>query len=565
MKALSRLLSALSVLALCLGCSAPDTDAGDSPDGDDGSPVCTEGCETGIQLSPEQARRVCETSETGPRTLRRLTSFEVRATLQDIFPELGAAWNTKLSVDISSKLGFSNDSATLVVGGSTAKEMLKTAEDVGDLITANGVFSTILPCADASADAACATEFINARGLRLFRRPLTDEEVSRYVTYQQSVADRADFATGIKWATVALVQSPHAFYRRELGDQDGSTYKLSQYELATELGYVYSGSTPDADLLAAAAAGELATPEQLRAQATRLSTSHPRRLEPMSSFFFQWLQYGKVRGQSRVKEPTFAESISLKMLDETNLFLNTVVYGDNGGVRQLMTANYTALDPALSTFYGFGDVTEGGFARVERPANQGVGILAQGSMLAATSHQEATSPTLRGLLFYTRFLCNSRPKPPDIVPPIEEARGVTEAKTTRQKFEEHHARGTCASCHKPFEPFGFTMEQFDETGRYRAMEITPGGDQPINTVATVTLNDGSTPVLTSLDDVSNLVDSNDDIENCMSGLLAAYAFSGAGGQYCLAEPERKKLASGELSIREFLIELTQAPHFSSRR
>jgi uncharacterized protein (DUF4415 family) len=565
-------LAALLFAPLLVGlaaCSAgkvdSDQSSADANDDSGAVPECTSGCETGIQQTPEQARQVCAESVTGPQLLRRLTAVEIDATLKDIFPEAGRGWTTRMSVDIGSKLGFSNDASTLVVGGSTANELLKTAQDLGDLIIADTVLPQVLPCAADSADAACATDFVQTRGLRLFRRPLTDDEVKRYVDYQQSVAKRADFKTGIKWVTVAMVQSPNAIYRSEIGKPaDGGGYDLDQYERATELAYVYSGTTPDQELLDAARDGKLETGEQLKAQAQRLLSKSLDSLATMNNFFFEWLEYGKVRGQSRVNQGDFdfAQSVSIDMLTETKLYLQTIVIGDNGTAHDLMTATYTGLNGQLSAFYGYGGLdVNSGFEKVERPAGQGIGILAQGSILAGTAHQAATSPTLRGLLFFRRFLCNTKPKPPDIVPPIEAAQGVDEAKTTRQKFEEHHAIGTCGKCHKPFEPFGYTMEHFDELGKYRSEE----NGTAVDSVATVVLNDGTSVEVKTQEELAQLVDQTDDIENCMSGLMAAYMFSGAGGQHCLAEDQRREFAAGTASIQEFYLSLTQAPHFTHRR
>ncbi|HSC89119.1 MAG TPA: DUF1592 domain-containing protein [Polyangiaceae bacterium] len=560
-------LVAFSALGLA-GCAAvgPDGDAASANDDEGAVPACETGCEMGLQLTPERARLTCEASVSGPRLLRRLTAAEFEATLKDIFPEAGTEWTTRLSVDVASLLGFSNDASALVVNGSTARELMKTGEDLGALLVSDEVLPQVLPCAVEAADEACATEFVNARGMRLFRRPLTTDEVSRYVGYQQSVTERSDFKLGIKWVTMAMVQSPNAVYRSELGKEaEGGAFALDQYELATQLAYVYTGSTPDAALLSAAKDGELKDKEALKAQAQRLLAEHPRRLQAVESFFFEWLEYGKVRGQSRVEQGDFdfAQQISIDMIDETRLFTDQLVFGDKGTVHDLMTSSYTTIGNNLKQFYGYGEVTaDGSPTAVARPEGQGIGILAQGSLLAATAHQDYTSPTLRGLLFYRRFLCNSKPKPPDVVPPIEETAGdAADAKTTRQKFEEHHALGACGKCHKPFEPFGYTMEQFDETGRWRADE----DGNAIDTVAEVVLNDGSTTTVSSLEDLAKLVDENDDIENCMSGLLAAYAFSGAGGQHCLAEPERRQLAAGEISIYDYFIGLTQTPHFSTRR
>lgn len=547
----------LPLFAGLVACGSP----GEEGDGDGDGVSCAEGeCPSGVEQTPEDARLVCDDSKKGPRTLRRLTRAETQASLEDIFPELGGKWSgVRLSADIASKLGFSNDTATLVVNGSMARELIKTAEDVATIITSSEVLPSVLPCSTSGADAACVKEFVNARGLRLFRRPLSEDEVKRYVDFQQSVQGRSDFETGLKWALVSLIQSPHAMYRSELGEEAGGGYALTQHELATELAYIYTGSTPDPILLRAATDGALGDPAALRAQAERLITEHPRRFDSMRNFFFEWLEYGKVRGQSRADNPDFAQQISPLLIEETRMFLDEIVFAENGDVKRLMTADYTAVNGTLADFYGFGE-TDDGWVKATRPPGQGLGILAQGSILASGAHQEATSPTLRGLLFYRRFLCNSKPQVPAMIPTIEESTKDQDAKTTREKYEKHHSVGHCGACHKPFEPFGYTMEQFDEMGRYRADE----DGHPIDTSATVMLLNQEPLEVTSIEDVAELVHESTDIDNCVSGLMAAYMFSGAGGQSCLAEDSRRALAAGEKSLREFYLDLTAAPHFTTR-
>lgn len=521
---------------------------------------------TGLTSTLEDVRTTCAVSNVGPRLLRRLSRGEVEATLMSVFPELaGSGWEgVKLSEDTTSPLGFTTDASVLVVSGPMARELLKTAEDVAAKITAPAVLSAVLPCS-ATPGPECAAEFINNYGVRLFRRPLTAEEVTRYTDYYASVAGRSDFVMGLKWALVALLESPHSIYRSELGEPSGDgSYKLTQYELATNLAYTYTGAPPDGELLAKAAAGELSSSEALLAEANRLldtGYANGRGWSTTDAFFEDWIEYQRVRGQSRDDDPNFAVDTTPLMIEETRRFLRQVIFGDGGNVATLMNADFTAMNAALTTFYGFGSVTNGDWDRVIRPAGQGVGLLAQGSLMASTSHQAETSPTLRGLMIYERFLCNTRPKPPDMVPSIGETAPDTTTKTTRQRFEESHSQGPCGACHKPFEPFGYVVESFDELGRYRSTD----NGLPVNTATMVTLPGGDEVEVTGPEAFGQLVNSTDHIENCVSGMMAAYLLSGAGGTKCLAEDSRAALARGEISLRDYIASLATAPHFSSRR
>lgn len=506
----------------------------------------------------EGVRAVCGDSKVGPRLLRRLTRIELENSLRDIFPEVGAEWGgVELSQDPVSSLGFSTDAKVLVVNGPTFKNMLETAEELADLVTAPDTLSTLLPCAS-SGDVACATEFIQRYGMRLFRRPLSDDELNRYLDYQQSVAGRSDFAGGIKWVLSVMMQSPRAFYRSEIGMPAAAGHELTQYELATNLAFTYAGTTPSEELLAMAEAGQLTSPEQRMAVAEALLADGSN-WEASREFFRQWLGYRQILNQSRDADPTFAEEVSPLLVVETELFLDQILF-NRGTAQSMMTANFTALNDRLSSFYGFGAAPTPEFVAVERPADRGLGILAQGSLLAATSHQAETSPTLRGLLYTEKFLCMEPPPPPDIVPPLSEAPGIDEAKTTREKYELFHGTGGCANCHQAFDPFGYAFEHFDETGRYRDDE----DGEPIDTAAVVTLPDDTQRAIETLGDLSRVVNDTDHVENCISGLMATYFLSGGGGANCLAEESRGRLAAGEITLKEYLVSLAGAPHFSTR-
>ncbi len=54
------------------------------------------------------------------------------------------------------------------------------------------------------------------------------------------------------------------------------------------------------------------------------------------------------------------------------------------------------------------------------------------------------------------------------------------------------------------------------------------------------------------------------VTDCVSGLLATYAFAGGGGQLCLAEEARTALANGSVGLRDFYAQLAKAPSFTQR-
>ncbi len=192
----------------------------------------------------------CAAPELGKPVLRLLNRAQFTRTMQDIFPQVSSMWGSTLPTDPLSGFGFDNDAGT-VVGPQLAQALLDTASAVAAAVTGPAL-STLLPCSASSPDRACAEQFVTQYGRRLFRRTLTSVEKDRYLSYFDGALKKADFKTALKWLTVGLIQSPNAVYRSEIGTSDGDARQLDARELATELAYTYTGTTPSEALLAQA-------------------------------------------------------------------------------------------------------------------------------------------------------------------------------------------------------------------------------------------------------------------------------------------------------------------------
>lgn len=474
-------------------------------------------------------------------------------TLRDVFPEVQADWSGVGQSDVSSALGFSNDAAVLVVSPQTAAALQTSAEQLAALVSDKQKLATMLPCAS-SANDVCARDFLRSYGRRLFRRPLTSAELDRY---HDIFTAAGSFEQGVRWTLIALIQSPHTLYRRELGDLTTDAPLLSDYELATELAYTFGDTAPDEALLELAEAGKLSDPEVRVAQARRLLDT-PRGREGLAQFFREWLRYEGVRTADRPSIDGFAE-LRPALIEETRRFLDHVAFEQKGGARELLLSETTFVNEALARFYNLPQ-TPSDFAEASRDPTRGVGILAQASVLASTAHANASSPTQRGLMVREKFLCRTRPKPPADVPPLSSS-DQSAYKTTRQHYENAHARGYCQSCHIQFDPLGFAFEHFDEGGRYRDSE----NGETIDATGNLLSSDGS--VVFGFDGLSELAHglaNDDEVIDCISGQLVAYAFGGAAAATCLAEEARAGFRSGDYGLVELLAQLAREPHFTRR-
>ncbi len=498
----------------------------------------------------------CQQSEPGAPTLRRLNRRELEATIRDVFPMVDGSWRSSLSPDTVSELGFDNDSSQLVVSGQAARELAATAESVGQLV-AEGI-DAVLPCAATAPGTDCAAEYLAGVGRRLFRRPLTGEESTAMLGFFETAQElTGDFPTAVSWLTRALIESPNFVYRRELGAEEGGVVRLDQFEIATELAFTFTGRGPSEELLGRAERGELSSPQVLEQTARDLLMNEGEGV--IQNFFDAYVGHSRVTSLAKAEVPEFAD-LRAQMLQETHDFIDEVVINRGGGVRELLTADFTTPSAALAQFYGLSAPSADGEV-VPRGAERGLGLLAQGAVLSTLAQPDGSSPTKRGLWVFERLLCDTVPPVPANIPELQPPQPG--ARTTRQRYEEDHAVGGCANCHQRWDPIGFAFEHFDEAGRYREMEGNQAeGFLPIDTESrlpyrgqTVFEFDGQEELVTQLADLPI-------VHQCLSGHLAAYAFGEA--VECGAESKRQQFVDGEIGFVDYLASLAAEPHFTTR-
>jgi hypothetical protein len=355
-------------------------------------------------------------------------------------------------------------------------------------------------------------DFVRTFGRRAFRRPLTDEEVSRYTAMGDT-----------SLIMQSMLSSPNFLYRSEVGEpQSDGTYALTPYELASALSYFFWGSMPDEALLTAAANGTLQTPQGVEAQARRL-LADPRAKEQLKHFSVQWL--GVERVLTEDKSPTLFASF-------------------DADARQALYAQ-------TQEFFA-------GATRFEDLFTDG-GVLAEGSFLASNAHSDQTSPVLRGLAVRQRLLCQELGTPP---PNAGNVPAIDPNATTRERFSQHSSDPACHACHQYLDPVGFGFEQYDAIGQFRTTEngkpIDPSGD-----LADIEgLGTGTHAPFTTLAQLGALIAASPSAHACM----ARQMFRFASGY--VERPEDAcvlKALAGKDDLRELMVAIALNPNFSVRR
>ncbi len=189
-----------------------------------------------------------------------------------------------------------------------------------------------------------------------YRRPLTEAEKDELRgLYRKLRAEEIPHEEAIR-LTLARVLVPPAFlYRAERpgpGDRPGP---VTDWELATRLGYFLWSSAPDAELRAIAASGKLRKPDVLAAQTRRLLPD-PRVRRLATEFACAWLHiydFDELGEKSERHFPTFA-GLRGAMYQETIRFF-TDLFQRNGSVLDILDADYTFVNEDLAKHYGFPD------------------------------------------------------------------------------------------------------------------------------------------------------------------------------------------------------------------
>ena len=319
-----------------------------------------------------------------------------------------------------------------------------------------------------------ATKSLKPLMRQVFRGPVEDEDVKPYAQLADQMAEEGkSFHRALQIAISALLVSPRFLYRIETppadteANEDGD-FPLTQLQLASRLSYFLWSSTPDEALLRNAEQNRL-DEKRLRGEVNRMIDDE--RAEALASdFAAQWLGLRNLTDHEADAEtfPGFGPQLRDAMAKETEaLFLHLL--RENRPVRELLTADYSFVDPRLAEHYGLAKKPSG-LEKVSLKETPRRGILSHASILTLTSTPTRTSPVLRGKWILENILGTKPPDPPAGVPELEETKTAGADATLRQQLELHREAATCASCHRVMDQLGFGLDDFDAVGRYRTMD-----------------------------------------------------------------------------------------------
>ncbi|MET0594078.1 MAG: DUF1592 domain-containing protein [Polyangiaceae bacterium] len=422
--------------------------------------------------------------------------------------------------------------------------------------------SKLVPCDPATDADGCAEKFVRQFGLRAFRRPLTDAEATRY---KKLVTSGSSFANGVSASVRAFLSSPNFLYRTE-GAQiaGGSTGRLSGYEIASALSYLFWGSMPDQALFDAAAAGRLASKAGIELEARRL-LGDPRSRQAVGSFASQWLGAEEILVADKDASlfPEINTSLRGAMVEETQRFVTGVVFDSTRRYDELLRADYTFVNPGLAALYGV-TAPAGAWQKQKYTDSYRAGLLAHASVLGAYARSDQTSPIKRGLFVRRRLLCQDLPPPPADVPPVP---AVDQTATTRERFRQHTSVAGCAVCHKFIDGIGFGFERFDAIGRLRDTDNGHPIDSSGNMNDVEGLNTNTPGDYNDIRGLADVLVASLAAKNCMA--TQYYRFSRGAFEndqsVCALGQIQSRFRDSGYDIQEMMIAITQTEDFVTRR
>jgi hypothetical protein len=353
---------------------------------------------------------------------------------------------------------------------------------------------------DAPYESAAASDVLQSFAARAWRRPGSAADVEPLMKLVRN-AERAAIDAGtppeqaareaIAQGVIGVLCAPEFLYREEGADE------LDGHAIAARLSYFLWASQPDENLLARAAAGDLARPDVRRQEAERL-LADPRADRFVTEFLDGWLTMGKLgsmKPQFPGSDVYYVDDLEPAMRTETRLFFKRLLQ-TNGPIADFLDSDYTFVNRGLANLYridwpavepslgkavdglaavdlqpdGAGEAPSQGFALVKLTDRRRGGLLGQASVLTLTANGVDTNPVIRGAWVLENILGAPPSPPPPNIPVIEpDVRGAT---TLRQRLEKHRDNPSCLSCHRHIDPPGFALEHFDAIGQIRTHYVT---------------------------------------------------------------------------------------------
>ncbi len=507
----------------------------------------------------------------GTSRMVRLNTQQWENTVRDLLRLPAPLGLSKDFVSAPLVTDFDTNGGVLTVDSNNRTDFQTAAEAIAKKVAHDPALLALV--APAAADpAARAKGFIQSFGQRAFRRPLAAADTDRYVALFNKgamlLASGDAFVDGVEVVLRALFQSPHFLYRIESSTAAvGGKIALGDYEIASRLSYGLANTMPDDALLSDAAAKKLQGRDAVVEHAKRLLAS-PAGQTTVSDFHYQLLRlrdFDQIN-KDQQKAPAFTPEVNADLKQEALAFVNNVIYGQDKGVAEMLSAPYTFANSKVAKIYGLNVPTPAAgqpdpFVRVSLDPTQRAGLLTQVGFLAANAEGQTPAIIVRGVQIARDVLCVTIPDPPDDVPPLPE---LTPMSTNRQRVEMLTNNPPCSTCHtSTINPLGFAFERLDGFAQVRTQE----NGQTIDATGKYNI-DGKDVSFNGALDLIKAIATSQQAHDCYSSHLAEYLYGRDVDANNMADrnliTQAGLRAKANPSIKDLIVKLVATDAFLTR-
>ncbi len=317
----------------------------------------------------------------------------------------------------------------------------------------------------------CAERIARQMATKAYRRPATDADLAPLMKfYESGRAEAGGFEAGVTEMVTAIMSSPDFLYRDiPTSMMAAESRPLTDLELASRLSFFMWSTGPDEKLIELAAAKRLSDPKVMESEVARM-LKDPRANALVENFAMSWLNLDELE---KVEPEGFSDAMRSNYETEIRMFLASILLEDRS-VSDMLNADWTFVNEALAQQYGIPGVRSSTFRRVTLTNENRWGLLGKGATLLRTSYGSRTSPVLRGAWVLDRLVgAPPAPPPPNVNTDIGVKDGETPT-TVRARLELHRQNPTCQACHGLIDPPGLALENFDNQGRWREVDVQAG-------------------------------------------------------------------------------------------
>ena len=332
-------------------------------------------------------------------------------------------------------------------------------------------------------------QFIRKLAIKLFRRPVSDGELKRYIDIAKKRYETDENVfNAVQAALTSMLCSPNFLYKYK-----GNSIDLDDYSIASRLSYFLWNSLPDDRLIKLASEGKLKDSSVRSAEALRM-LQDPKAQRFSNNFTEQWLELNKVdtvNPHDDILTHTFGDRRGAKisqlkpyLMQEGVEFLK-VILNENLSLLNFIDSDFVVINRPLNQIYELElpeeeKLPEGSdkkdherkllsqrtFRKVmlDKESRRG-GLLTQAGILMMTTNGEFTNPFYRGAWVAENIYGHKLTVPTNLEIGVLDP--PSETFTIKDNINEHRKDPNCASCHSKMDPFGLAMENFDVLGRYR--------------------------------------------------------------------------------------------------